>query len=144
MQVLKRFHFRISICRKQYMQWKKVGWQMNKRVLGAQYEALAAKWLERQGYRILVRNFRSRFGEIDLVALDEKEEQPVLVFVEVKYRNTASSGYAEEAVGLKKQETIRRTADFYRVRYQVRDSVPCRFDVIAFQNGRLRHIEDAF
>ena len=117
---------------------------MNKRVLGAQYEALAAKWLERQGYRILGRNFRSRFGEIDLVALDEKEEQPVLVFVEVKYRNTASSGYAEEAVGLKKQETIRRTADFYRVRYQVRDSVPCRFDVIAFQNGRLRHIEDAF
>ena len=117
---------------------------MNKRALGAKYEALAASWLEGQGHRILVRNFRSRTGEIDLVALDERGDRPVLVFVEVKYRNTRTSGYAEEAVDAKKQMSIRRTADFYRVRYQVADSVPCRFDVIAFQNGRLRHIENAF
>ncbi len=117
---------------------------VNKRALGARFEALAAEWLEKRGFRILARNFRSRSGEIDLVALDEREERPVLVFVEVKYRNTVSSGYAEEAVGLKKQASIRRTADFYRVRYGVRDSMPCRFDVVAFQNGRLRHIENAF
>ena len=117
---------------------------MNRRALGARFEALAADWLEKRGLRILARNFRSHFGEIDLIALDEREEQPILVFVEVKYRNSNASGYAEEAVGLKKQIAIRRTADFYRVRYGVRDSMPCRFDVVAFRNGRLRHIENAF
>ncbi len=117
---------------------------MNKRALGAQYESLAADWMQERGFRILARNFRSRYGEIDLVALDEKEELPVLVFVEIKYRNTLKYGYAEEAVGLKKQMTIRQTAEFYRTRFRVQDTVPCRFDVIAIQSGEIRHIVNAF
>lgn len=117
---------------------------MNKRALGTRYESLAADWMERQGFRILARNFRSRFGEIDLIALDGKEERPVLVFVEVKYRNSLVSGYAEEAVDRKKQMTIRRTADYYRVCGQIPDTVPCRFDVIAIQGGHIRHIANAF
>ena len=117
---------------------------MNKRVLGAHYEALAAAWLEKKGIRILQRNFRTRFGEIDLVALDERAGAPVLVFIEVKYRNSHFAGYAEEAVTVKKQKTIKYIADYYMVRYRVHEKMPCRFDVIAFQNGRLRHIENAF
>ena len=117
---------------------------VNNRALGAKYEDLAAAWLEEQGYRILQRNFYSRFGEIDLIAMDQRERRPVLVFVEVKYRNSCRTGYAEEAVTRKKQQAIRHTADFYRVRYRIPDTISCRFDVIAFQNGRLRHIENAF
>ena len=117
---------------------------MNNRALGARFEELAAAWLEEKGIRILQKNFRSRTGEIDLVALDRRAGSPVLVFVEVKYRASRMSGYAEEAVTKKKQQSIRHTADFYRVRYRIPDNMPCRFDIIAFQNGRLRHIENAF
>ena len=117
---------------------------MNNRALGSRYEDLAAAWLEEQGYKILHKNFYSRAGEIDLIAADERESCSVLVFIEVKYRNSVRTGYAEEAVTRKKQQAIRYTADFYRVRYRIPDDIPCRFDVIAFQNGRLRHIENAF
>lgn len=60
----------------------------NSRSVGSRYEAVAAEYLQKEGYRILAKNFRSRFGEIDIVA----EEEPYLVFVEVKYRTKQSQG----------------------------------------------------
>ena len=117
---------------------------MNKREIGARYELLAASYLESCGYTILERNFRCRYGEIDLVAADEAGEQPVLVFVEVKYRSSAAYGYGEEAVDVRKQKTIRKAASFYLTRYRVKNSTPCRFDVIVFEGVRMRHYEDAF
>ena len=67
---------------------------MNKRQTGADQEVLAAVWLEKQGLRILEKNYRCRQGEIDLIARDGR----YLVFVEVKYRKGIHTGHPSEAV----------------------------------------------
>ena len=113
---------------------------MNKRQIGAEYEEAAARYLAADGYEILARNFRCRFGEIDLVAW----KGAGLVFVEVKYRKNRSKGLPEEAVSQQKMKTISRVADYYRARYRVPDTVPCRFDVIAIEGDAIRHYRDAF
>ena len=64
----------------------------NKRRTGGCYEAAAAAYLEKQGLVILRKNYRCRSGEIDLIARDGR----YLVFIEVKYRNTAVSGSASD------------------------------------------------
>ncbi|MCL6628515.1 MAG: YraN family protein, partial [Armatimonadetes bacterium] len=74
--------------------------------LGTQGEILAAKHLESLGYEIIERNYRSQFGEIDIVASQNGD----LVFVEVKTRRNAKFGYPSESVNLKKQQKIIRTA----------------------------------
>ena len=113
---------------------------MNRRERGTRYEELAADYLEHSGMPVTARNFRCRFGEIDLIARDGR----TLVFVEVKYRTNASSGLPEEALSVSKQRTISKAADFYRVRYKIRSDIPCRFDVIAFEGDVLRHYKNAF
>ena len=113
---------------------------MNKREQGKRYEDLAADWLCRKGFQILQKNFRCRTGEIDLVARDGG----TLVFVEVKYRKNAASGHPEEAVSLFKQQKIIRTAQFYLCRFGISEDIPCRFDIIAIEGDRIRHIKNAF
>ena len=113
---------------------------MNKRAIGTEYEDRAARWLEDEGYQILCRNFRSSYGEIDLIARQGK----CLVFVEVKYRKNGGSGRPEEAVSAEKQRRICRTADYYRIRNQISEAVPCRFDVIAIEEETVRHYTNAF
>ena len=71
---------------------------MNKRRVGSVYEEKAAEYLEKDGYRILKRNFYCRSGEIDLIASGKEGSDSVLVFVEVKYRFSDSIGLPEEAV----------------------------------------------
>ena len=112
----------------------------NRRQLGAKFESLAAGYLEKEGYRILAKNFRSYHGEIDLVA----EDHGVLVFIEVKYRTNAKYGTPFDAVGWRKQQKIIQAAEYYRLANRVPEYVPCRFDVIGFTNGRLEHIKNAF
>ena len=113
---------------------------MNRRETGAKKEELAAAYLERQGVKILKQNFLCRQGEIDLVG----EHQGYLVFVEVKYRSTYVMGDALEAVTLKKQQKICKTADFYRYRQGIGDYVPVRYDVVAIQGEEIRWIKNAF
>ena len=100
--------------------------------------------LQSAGFRILERNFRCRQGEIDLIAMDYRANKPCLVFVEVKYRKNAKAGHPEEAVTWRKKKTILRVASFYLARRRIGTDMPCRFDVIAFEEGLIRHIEDAF
>ena len=94
--------------------------------LGNRGEAAAARFLERLGYRILERQMRGRFGELDLVALDGG----VIVFVEVKTRSTTSAGHPTEAITPVKQRKITQSALAYlkRRRWLERRA---RFDVIA-------------
>ena len=103
-------------------------------------ERLAAKYLVSKGYAILEMNFRSRRGEIDIIARDPE----YLVFIEVKYRRNLSAGFPEEAVTLKKQQIISRTADYYIIRHGIPEGTPCRFDVISILGDRVRHYENAF
>ena len=97
---------------------------INRRVIGEQGEDLAVKALKECGYKILERNFRCRFGEIDIIARDEE----TTVFIEVKARNNNKFGLAEEAVDYRKQQKIRQVAEFYLL---INDNPArdCRFDV---------------
>lgn len=113
---------------------------MNKRKVGADQEALAAGYLQRQGVVILERNFRSRRGEIDLIGRD----QEYLVFFEVKYRKNAAQGHPEEAVGFAKQKNICRTADYYRCIRRVPLQTAVRYDVIAIEGEQIRWVKNAF
>ncbi|SET43804.1 putative endonuclease [[Clostridium] aminophilum] len=116
------------------------GSSRNQRKEGSKYEAACAVFLESIGFRILERNFRSRFGEIDLIG----RENEYLVFVEVKYRRDGRSGDPAEAVDARKQQKIRMTAQYYLTRNGISPDVPIRFDVAAILGNRIHLIRDAF
>jgi len=110
---------------------------------GHDWERMAARRLEAEGYRILDRNFRGRSGEIDFVA----EEGDTLCFVEVKGRSGSWFGSPAEAVTLEKQRRIVRTAEEYLRRRRL-GSPRCRFDVVTIlEEGERREVvvmRDAF
>lgn len=79
------------------------------RQIGLDGEKLARKFLENLGYKILSQNFHSRFGEIDIVALDNKS----IVFVEVKLRSNDFFGTPLESITYSKLEKIKKTAFYF-------------------------------
>ena len=111
----------------------------NKRKVGEAHETQTVLELEKLGYRILMKNFRCRIGEIDIIAM----HKGYLVFIEVKYRKNNRFGYAAEAVNWKKQQNICRVADFY-IRTHCRKVPACRFDVAAVDGEKLTVYENAF
>lgn len=98
--------------------------------LGKSGENLACRELQRLGYAILARRYRTRYGEIDVVARDG----PTIVFVEVKARTTDRYGVPAEAVTLDKQARITAMAEDYITRRGLAGA-PCRFDVVAITFG---------
>jgi putative endonuclease len=98
--------------------------------LGKSGEDCACRELERRGYAILARRYRSRFGEIDIVA----RQGETVVFVEVKARTSARYGEPAEAVTLHKQAKVTAIAEEYLASNRLRH-VPCRFDVVAISLG---------
>jgi putative endonuclease len=98
--------------------------------LGNYGEDLAAQALEERGYEILERRYRTRHGEIDIVA----RSRETLVFVEVKARTTSEFGTAAEAVTRWKQRRLARMAADYLARHNLTDC-PCRFDVVAIDGS---------
>lgn len=114
-----------------------------RRLLGQTGEALAADALAKQGYRILTRNYRSPYGEIDLVA----RHDDTLVFIEVKLRRSAVFGSPQAAVTTTKQRHLKRAAQYYLTRQQAAD-VKVRFDVVAItlvgQSPRIEIFTGAF
>ncbi len=106
--------------------------------LGRTGERLAADKLISCGYHILERNFRCRYGEIDLVAEDEHD----LVFVEVKTRRGDACGRPEEAVTPRKQRKIIEVAGYYLDLHECWER-SWRVDVVAVQlstGGKLEEI----
>jgi putative endonuclease len=116
--------------------------------LGASGERLAAEHLERRGFRILERNYRTRWGELDIVAFDGR----VLAFCEVKTRRAGGShGGALEAVGPRKQARVRKMAGCWLAERRERPRADVlRMDAIGVTidgAGRLvslEHLEGAF
>lgn len=82
---------------------------MNKRKIGDYYEELAVKYLVKAGYEILEKNYRNRYGEIDIIA----REKEYICFCEVKFRTDVSYGAAAEAVDYYKQRKIVNVAKYY-------------------------------
>lgn len=111
--------------------------------LGKQGEDIAARYLLEQGYKILVRNYRTRYGELDLICT----KNDIIVFVEVKTRNSNSFGSPEESITRSKIEHIRKVALSYLAEQRV-SFREMRFDVIGIvmeQNQpRINHIIAAF
>lgn len=107
---------------------------------GAAAERAARAWLERHGLRLRHANYRCRWGEIDLVM----EDGDTLVFVEVRYRNSARYGGAAASVDAAKQQRLARAAADYLSRLRGRPPAS-RFDVVALEpGGRIEWITDAF
>lgn len=112
---------------------------MNTHETGSRYERYAKEYLEQQGYRVILSNYRCPVGEIDLIA----EDGEYLCFVEVKYRADIHCGYPQEAVGAAKQRRIRKTAAWYlAAEHPVQAKY--RFDVVGICPAKTWLIQNAF
>ena len=105
-------------------------------------EDLATKYLISHGYQILDRNYRTKIGEIDIIAI----QYEFLVFVEVKTRTNIDYGYPCEAVNWKKQDKIIKNSFIYMKQknlfnYQVRYDI---IEVFLCEKPKVNHIENAF
>ena len=115
-------------------------------IVGAWGESLAAQYLKKKHYDLVSMNYRSRFGEIDLIVSNRK----YLVFVEVKLRKSSKFANAYEHVDIHKQQKIRTTAEIFLSQWET-DLQP-RFDVIEIYapdgvetpKPVINHMEDAF
>jgi len=94
---------------------------------GSEAEERAARFLAAQGLAIVARNYRTRMGEIDLIARDG----PILVFVEVRLRASEACGGAAASIGPRKQQRIAAAAQQYLARLAYEP--PCRFDVVTLE-----------
>lgn len=114
---------------------------INKRKIGNHYEDIAADYLKSRGYKILSRNYRNRYGEIDIIAMYEQ----TLVYCECKYRSGERYGDPIDAVDERKQKKICRTALYHYSKFGYDKNMPCRFDVIGiYGDDIIRHVENAF
>ena len=109
-----------------------------KRKLGFSGERKAAAYLKRDGYKIVERNFRCPFGEVDIIAA----KGDVLAFIEVKTRSGDSFGQPNEAVGADRQKRYKNCARFYFSGKEMDCIV--RFDIIEVTKEGVNHIENAY
>ena len=108
---------------------------------GDAWESQARRWLERHGLRFIAANARERGGEIDLIMRDGA----VIVFVEVRYRRSASYGDAAASVTPQKQQRLLKAARLWLSRQNGSfDTVDCRFDVVAFTGNDIQWLKNAF
>lgn len=111
----------------------------NNAIVGNSGEEKACEYLINNGYKILRRNFKTKIGEIDIIA----KKDNTTVFVEVKCRQSAMFGLPRESVTPYKQRKIRQVATQYLKNH---DGIytSCRFDVIDILDGEITHIENCF
>ena len=112
------------------------------KTIGSAFEQRALEYLQLQRLRFVARNFACRGGEIDLV-MREIGSQRALVFVEVRARRSRQFAAAAASIGAHKQRRLVLAAQHYLMTW--RGALPvCRFDVIAFDAGRIVWLRDAF
>ncbi len=112
---------------------------MNK-IVGLKGEVEAKEYLESIGYVVVETNYKNKIGEIDIICKDGD----VLVFVEVKRRESLKFGYPREAVNYHKQQKIRNVAAGYLKYKNLYEKCAVRFDVIDIIGDNLTHIKNAF
>ena len=112
---------------------------MNTSAIGTQGEQQALTYLQRQGYKLLARNFRVKGGEIDLIMQDKN----TLVFVEVKMRASAAFGGPLGAITAAKQKRLTLAAALFLKTNRLKfDSI--RFDAVAVLAQEITHVKNAF
>lgn len=111
--------------------------------IGKHGELIAEKLLKKQGYKIIERNFNTRFGEIDIIAQDGE----YTCFVEVRMRKSDAHGSPAETIDKFKREKIVRAARIYIQKHNLYDT-PLRFDAVAIvgdlHNYKYEVIKNAF
>jgi len=126
----------------------KVAWNMSEKdkrhQFGKDSEQLAVEYLQKNGYMIIQRNYRTRGGEIDIIA----KENNTLVFIEVKSRTTTRYGHAIQSLTRQQQKRLSKTALTYLHQHKMKNQ-SARFDVVAIQKNEyagteIRLIKNAF
>lgn len=117
---------------------------MNK-AIGIIGEELSVRYLVGQGYHILDRNFRTKFGELDIIARKDK----LILFIEVKTRTSNTYGIPSESIHFKKQKTIRKLSQQYILQKKLNDEdLIYRYDAIEVRikdkKYKINHIANAF
>ena len=111
--------------------------------LGKRGEIMAQRYLEKQKYFIVTKNFKCSFGEIDIIAIDKDE----IVFVEVKTRCNQKYGEARDSVSKIKKKHIKKASMFYITKYHLENRY-VRFDVIEvyLRDNKffIKHIKNTF
>jgi len=111
---------------------------------GRKAEDIACARLQQAGLALTTRNYRSPFGEIDLVM----QERDTLVFVEVRYRSSDDFGTPAETVDARKQARLRATAEHYLQNTPRASKKACRFDIVALtgngEGGDFRWLRNVF
>jgi len=102
-------------------------------------ERIALKYLKNRDFKIIALNYRTSFGEIDIIAKDKE----YIVFIEVKLRRNFEYGLPREAVGKAKQKNIIKTAYSFISEYNLHNT-DFRFDVIEVCGNTVNYIENAF
>lgn len=102
-------------------------------------EFKACEYLKKKKYKIIETNYKNLIGEIDIIAVKNKN----LIFIEVKARETCAFGRPSEAVTFRKQQKIIKTAESFLKTYKKRYN-NCQFDVIEVIGDEINHIENAF
>ncbi len=107
-------------------------------IKGKAGEDKACSFLKKKKYKIIERNYRCPYGEIDIIA----EYKNILIIVEVKYRNSNTFGLGYQAVDYNKQQKIIRTTNYYINEKNINPLV--QFDIISIDKDTITHIENAF
>lgn len=112
--------------------------------LGKKGEGLAVKYLERQGYKIIARNYKTKLGEIDVIG----DERGCICFIEVRSVNSRRFCSPEDTINNRKQGRIAKAALSYIKRHGLEDA-SCRFDVVCIEDAdtnlpNIRLIKNAF
>jgi putative endonuclease len=107
------------------------------RQLGKEGEDRGLRYLKSLGYKILTRNFRSNFGEIDIIAKDKH----TLVFIEVKTRSNNSFGHPHESVTKWKLSHLIKTCQYYCLLNKCEES-PQRIDVLSLEDDNIVHFKN--
>ena len=112
----------------------------DKKLIGDRGEELISRYLLDKGYDILDRNYRMRFGEIDIIA----QIDDIIVFVEVKTRKSIQFGSAASSVTNKKQQRLKKAASSYLLKNNLIDKI-IRFDVaeVYTSTNEINYIENA-
>lgn len=143
---------------------------MNNKGFGALGEAIAEKYLKKQGYKILATNCKFGLGELDIVAIEPvklqkklikeqfKEQNDnsvwdlrcrlsalndILVFIEVKYSSSKKFGEPYERIDISKQKHIIKAGEMFMYKNHM-FNMPCRFDVISVMGDKVEHLKNAF
>ena len=115
----------------------------SKQEIGKKGESVAVRYLKKQGYKIIEQNYRSKVGEIDIIA----REKRTLVFVEVKTRSSRSFGSPKWAVTPKKQKAISMAALYY-LKMTNQANAAARFDVVSIlaqgEDTQIELVRNAF